>query len=329
VFALAMFAIGQATQQWQFYVLFCIRGMAMVGCTSMVASVLVNNWFGVQKRGIATGIVMVGSNVGSVVLLPLITNIITNMGWRWGMRITAGMVALMVPVILIFVVQSPDRKGLKRQGDAPEEASGAQTEDNSVTVAQALGQSRFWIMALGCFMLSAVSTALMVHNVSYFTDIGYSAAQAASIASVSMALSGAAKLVMGRVSDRMGIKKSILIGMASMTLCVAAIMLMSVSRVFMPVHVLFFALGITMGLLVPPLLTANCYGGKNYSVIYSMVNMGASLGTALGSYAIPKIAELLGGYGSAWLITCAASVASLLLLITAASTKKSKQSKAA
>lgn len=69
-------------------VFFGIIGGVATGCTYISSLIIIAEYFD-KKRGIATGITMAGSGVGSFVFAPLISWLIENSDWKLTMSICA------------------------------------------------------------------------------------------------------------------------------------------------------------------------------------------------------------------------------------------------
>lgn len=65
-----------------------VVGGVSTGCTYIASLIIIAEWFD-KKRGIATGITMAGSGVGSFVFAPLVGYLIQQFDWRFAMSICA------------------------------------------------------------------------------------------------------------------------------------------------------------------------------------------------------------------------------------------------
>lgn len=92
---------------WQWYFSGIICGIA-AGCTFTVVPIVLNNWFQ-KNNGMVIGLIMSGSGLAGTIFSPIISKIITGVGWREAALIMAVLTILMVslPAILFFQT-SPD-----------------------------------------------------------------------------------------------------------------------------------------------------------------------------------------------------------------------------
>jgi MFS family permease len=317
LFTLSLLGFYLATELWHFFILSVVRGAGFMGSSTIAMSVLLNRWFGVKKRGLAMGISTMGSNLGTMILAPLLTSVIEHQGWRSAFLIMTLLCAALIPIVLLLVAQSPEAKGLKRLGDA--EGITAQG-DVSLTVKQGLRTPAFWLLILGGSLLATCSTSMTVHFVPYMTDIGYTAARAAIFVSIGAASMGVGKIVMGRCNDWLGVSKGLLVTMTLLTISIGALFAVRYIDGMLPVHLITYGLGMPTGILVPPLIIAKCFGNKNFATLFGFYNVATGIGTAAGSSITAWIAEWTGSYSAAWL--CMLVICSLTVGILYTSSRK-------
>lgn len=81
IYGLAYMAFGLITNVWMFYLLSLIVGFGFLMTSAMAMSILVSTWF-VEKRGLALSIALAGLGVGGIIWSPIVTNLISSIGWR-------------------------------------------------------------------------------------------------------------------------------------------------------------------------------------------------------------------------------------------------------
>ncbi|OQE20491.1 hypothetical protein PENSTE_c013G09313 [Penicillium steckii] len=86
LFSLTMFLLGSCKTYYQF--ILCLGGLgglsgAMVTTPSMV---VLSHWFN-RRRGMATGIAMVGASLGGIAVPLILRSTIPALGWGWALRI--------------------------------------------------------------------------------------------------------------------------------------------------------------------------------------------------------------------------------------------------
>ena len=107
---------------WQLYAANAVLAFGWAGTSLGVITNTLGLWFD-KKRGMAISLALNGASFGGIVGVPLLVAAIGNFGFSGAMMAAAiAMIALMVPVILIFVGRPPGARGGKRGGgrrDAP------------------------------------------------------------------------------------------------------------------------------------------------------------------------------------------------------------------
>lgn len=101
-----------------FYVAFTAIRIADQGLIQVSASVTAGKWF-VRYRGRATGLVMLGSSGGVIVMAPLVQLVISVWDWRaaWAMLAAVMLVVGTIPALLL-VRRQPEDLGLAIDGNA-------------------------------------------------------------------------------------------------------------------------------------------------------------------------------------------------------------------
>ena len=111
--------------------------------------VLISRWFE-RKRGRAVGIMAMGFSLGGF-LMPLMQQIIDNVGWDVSFLFAAAILAVVfLPLGLFLVRDHPHEKGLEVDGEpAPAGSEGGRPGMFSgLTVKQAMRTWNFWVIAL-------------------------------------------------------------------------------------------------------------------------------------------------------------------------------------
>lgn len=144
---------------WRSLALF--RGLLGVGEAGNFPGAIktVSQWFPPKERTVATGIINIGSGVGSLIAPPLVVWIILNYNWRVAFAAT-GIVGLIWVVIWVLVYRPPEEhpwlsaKELEhiRQGDAPGPAEGAPQVKEKGVLKLVLPQRNFWALAIARFL---------------------------------------------------------------------------------------------------------------------------------------------------------------------------------
>jgi MFS family permease len=201
--SIAFALLSQVRAIWQFYLVlgtFFAFGMSMMG--GLATTKLVANWFQ-ARRGTALGIAGVGISLSGFVMPPIAAWLVSELGWRGGFLVYAlGTLAVVVPVVALFVVNRPEDMGLLPDGAAsPPEKGDEASADVLWNTRQALRSRNFWAIALPFAMSFSSLSAVLIHLVPHANDGGIPLARAAWVLSFAAGAGVLGKLVFGRLVD--------------------------------------------------------------------------------------------------------------------------------
>lgn len=312
------------------YVLAVVIGFGSSFSTTVPIAIVLTRWFN-KNRGKAMSITFAGSSVGAMILSPIISRIIANLGWRMSFRILGlGMLFILVPLVFLIIRSKPEDKGLRAMGaEEAEAAAAAAAAAGGAPVAQKSEglplrtlqkKPVFWIYVVGIFVM-LLTMGAMYHMAAHVTGI-IDASTAAKFVSIYSFIAIFGKLIMGDVFDRFGVKAGILLGTVSMGLCFVFLLLSKTFGMLLVVA-LFYGLGSAHGTIFPPTLTSRLFGTKYYGEIFGFVNAFASLSMAVNNLIMAAAYDLTGTYTLAWIFgIAAAAVAAVLLFIAVNGSKK-------
>src|SRR6185295_864808 len=134
---------------------------------------------------------------------PLVTHIITTVGWRWA-YVTLGVIiwCVALPMSIFFLMDRPQQKGLQPLGEENDATERLATDahqvlDHSLTLAEARRTIPFWCMAVSFSLLSAASHAAITHFAPLLTDKGLSPQQAATALMLLSAMGVLGRIIAG------------------------------------------------------------------------------------------------------------------------------------
>ena len=105
-----------STSLWHLYAFFIVMGFIGTGTAPVPYGIVVSRWFD-KRRGLALGLMMMGLSPGAILMPPIAQRLITLFGWRTAYAIVGFVVlAISVPVVGIFLKDSPEKMGLRPDG---------------------------------------------------------------------------------------------------------------------------------------------------------------------------------------------------------------------
>ncbi len=230
IMGLGFIAFSFISELWHFYGAFILMSVGAGMGTWLAMMTTVNSWF-VRRRSTAMSMVVVGSQLGVVALIPVLTwaiggvdaedpdNFVANYGWETTSRwIGILIVALAFPISRL-VRNRPEEYGLRPDGAkaAPLPAASpvggtpqpADDDDQEFTWQQAIRTKNFWIISVGHASTSIVIVTIMVHLGPMLTDMGFSSQWVASLVSIHVLVGIGALLLGGWIGDRVPIRWAI------------------------------------------------------------------------------------------------------------------------
>ncbi len=315
---LSLLATSQTNSQWQIFLGYSLLlSMGTAGGVLVPVSA-VSRWFD-KKRGVAIGITTAGIGLGTLVIVPFAAYLISNLDWRMS-YIVLGLVAWLV-VIPIAMLLRRDPSEIGTQPDGVElAASGTglvsretSAQNTSFSLRQAFRTKSFWLI-LPSWLLFAFSLNLVVtHLVPYATDVGIPTLTASSVLSVVGGFQILSRLLVGRVSDRIGRKVP---GVICATLGAAALLWLTQSHDLWMFYLFAIVFGLSWGGLSVANLTlvSDFFGGRNLGVIMGAVDIGFAAGSAIGPALGGYIFDVTSSYVIAFVIGAVAMLTTALLI---------------
>lgn len=315
---------SQVNALWQLYIYYgLVLGLGISVAWSPVMTT-VSRWF-IKRRGLALGIVTAGIGLGTVVMSPLASYLISSYSWRISYLII-GISALVIVIIAsVFLRKNPQEKGLLPYGEIQNSQNVAVSPSVGISLREAIRTRNLWLL-LAMWMLITFGTFMVVtHVVRYAQDTGIPPLTAATILSTIGAASIAGRITMGALSDRIGTRIALTICVVSQAILILWLTTLSDVWEFYLFALLF---GFVYAGAIPlfPAITGELFGLGHMGLIFAFVTLGGGIGGALGPLLAGYIFDTTGRYSTAFLIAASLSMISIALLpLLKATTGKGKQ----
>lgn len=294
---------------WQ---LFALWGVVVGAGTGIIAVVLgasvVQRWF-FTHRGLALGLLTASAATGQLVFLPFLATLVVDHGWRSAV-ITMGCLALLlVPVVLLFMRDRPQEKGLAPLGQphtVPVVALPIQNPFAAAvsTLSEASRSREFWILAGSFFICGASTNGLIgTHLVPACMDHGIPEVQAAGLLAVMGVFDLIGTTGSGWLSDRFDNR---LLLFAYYGLRGLALLYLPFGFVSTGHGLSWFAVfyGLDWIATVPPTvaLARQAFGPEKTGIVFGWIMASHQIGAALAASVAGAIRTNEGSYDSAFLI---------------------------
>ena len=250
------------------------------------------------RRGLAAGIVVGAFGLGAFAWAPLAQALLPALGWN-GIFIRYG--------IAVFVLLPLLALGIR----VPKVAAHA-TPAGGLTLFGALRTSTFWLTFAAYTLATAVGLMLLAHIVNFGRSLGISAGRAAWLLSLMSVGSGAGRVSIGWLSDRVGrLPCLVMASVLEIVLFVGMAAVPSPPLLFIVAVLAGLAFGAWLSLYGPTStdLFGLRYAGAIYGVLYLSYGIGGLVGPTLGG----ALADALGSYRATFIVGAGCCLAAAIL----------------
>jgi MFS family permease len=285
---LGLMTASQATSLIQFQILFGVLVGVATGSFYVPMTATTTRWF-TRHRSLAVALVSAGISVGSATVGPLARWIITGYDWRIAMFVIGELALVMIIPAALFVREPPVPVSVAGM------AAAAGADGREFTVAQALRSPQFAAIALAYFACCAAHSGPIFHMVTYAIDHGITAMAATTVLSVAGLASLSGKIICGLVADRVGAKRTLMVGLAIQAVAVSLYVFTGELASFYALALMFgFAYGGVMPLYA--ILVREYFGARIMGTAFGAVAFVSTLGMALGPLAGGWLYDTFGSY---------------------------------
>jgi MFS family permease len=229
-------------------------------------------WFD-KHRGLAISLVSVGVGIAPMTMSPFAAWLLSVSDWRTAQLILGIMVWIVLIPASFFIRPAPAAPAAK--------AEGGTAQPTGMTVGQALRSPAFLVLSITFLACCAAHSGPIFHTVSYAVGCGLAPIAAVTIYSVEGVGGLAGRLVMGMLTDKIGPKTMLIIGLVLQALGAGAFVLATKLPEFYTIALLFgFAYGGTMPIY--GVLVHHYFGQRIMATVFGAAAMVSTLGMALG-----------------------------------------------
>jgi MFS family permease len=281
---------SQVQALWQLYVTFGFMVGFAVGAFYAPLTSTATKWF-TARRGLAVALVSSGIGVGILAIAPLARALTSLWDWRVALLVIGDLAWLVIIPVALLIREQPAAMGTAAMG-------GAARTGREYSTREVLAAPAFWGIALTHFACCAAHSGPIFHMVTHATDQGIGAMAAATALGVSGLSSILGRIGGGVLADRVGIKPTLLTGLAMQAAMIVLYLFVRDLGLF---YLLAIVFGVAYGGVMPlyALLTREYFGERVMGTAYGAVFLISTLGMGLGSWSGGWLYDHLGSY--AWL----------------------------
>ena len=305
--------LGLTTELWQVFVVYggiIAVGLALAG--PVTAQTLAARWFR-ARRGLAIGWAVLGTSVGGLVLPPVVTFLMRELGWRNTLfSIGAASILMVLPPVWLVVRSSPEEKGVPPEPEAPISDGAPPREWPAWTTRQILSTWQFWAPACVFFPMTVTSVSFMYNLAPLSDDIGISPQRAAFLVSLAMGAGVGGKLFWGAMADRWDYRAVVALGSGGMIL---SSLLLTGSPGYSMMLGISILIGFSQGCITPVMgaIVASRFGPSSFGRVMGL-EMAIVLLAGFGAPVSGWIRDFTGSYELAFQAFTAAMLLGLLAL---------------
>jgi MFS family permease len=282
------FGLGSAARSLTLFRLAVGVGVGVgVGLTGMVtqAALLADAY--VVRRGAAMGIAFAGAMAGYA-LAPPCQWVITHFGWRAALACYVVLVAALIPLAWTVL---PLRLNVVRP--APTAAAG-----DGASLRAIVATAPFWLLLVVMTMPPIFGGLATTQHALYLTERGFSPDRASAMLGVGGVLAAVGRVLFGLMSDRVGAPRAGFVSFGFTLLGLACLLGLEVTATTLLAYgyVLFLFLPMGSRATIGSVLVGRIAPPAHYGVVFGVLGIGNSLGSAVGPYLAGALYDWTGSY---------------------------------
>lgn len=282
---LSLLLTSQTNSQWQLFITYSLLLSMGSSATYVVIMSTVSRWFD-KKRGLALGVASSGTGLGTVIMAPFATFLISTFDWRMAYIVMGVIAWLMVIPVSRLLKKDPYEIGVLPDGVKSDSMDNRlqtpKIEEDSIqptglSLFQAFRTRSFWLIMFIWLLFAFTLFLVFTHLVPHVTDIGFSTVEAATVLSLLGGSTIAGRVLMGILSDRVGRKVTVII---SVLLQAGAILWLIWSQELWMLYLFALVYGFAHGGTGPVMaaLIGDAFGLRNIGAILGVLDVGFGTG---------------------------------------------------
>ena len=292
----------------QLYAIHMLFALALSAAGSMTVIFLVSSWF-VKHRGLAIGIALIGTSLGSAVFPLVNPPLIEAFGWRQAFTWNAAMPVVLLVLVAIAIKGTPAQAGWRAVGQS---AAVADLKQHGLTFKEALRTRTFWAIAVSGFLAYYSIFSFVQHFVLHLNKgFAYTLADAGKMMFLFSLVAMTAKFAIGWLADHIDRHK--VFTACQVIMLVGMIGLASMEREWVVASAVIIGLGWGGLFTLYNMLAVNNFGLREIGRINGSISLMESIGVGLGSWVTGLLFDRYGSYQVPFTVLAVAIVVALLV----------------
>lgn len=336
--ALTVVAISSAStifisQPWHLWALWGVCVGVGTGSMALVfAATIANRWF-VARKGLVVGALTAASATGQLIFLPLLSHFAVAYGWK-SVSVTIALASLLVvPLIFLFLKESPESMGETPYGAPADWQPTPKSELSAArlaidTLQKSASDLNFRILFFTFFVCGLSTNGLIgTHFIPAAHDHGMAEPIAASLLALVGVFDVIGTLFSGYLTDKFDPRKLLFFyyGLRGLSLFLLPSILFSSVHASTLVFVIFY--GLDWVATVPPtlMLCRMILGPGRSAVVYGWVFVGHQIGASAAAIGAAVLRVQFGDYAIAFYISAAMCIVSAFAVLQIAKGKTASE----
>jgi sugar phosphate permease len=334
IIALTFVAISAAStvfisQPWHLWLLWGVCVGVGTGSMALVfAATIANRWF-IKHKGLVVGALTAASATGQLIFLPTLSHFAVTYGWK-SVSITIAVASLaVVPLIYLFLKESPESIGITPYGAPDDWQPIAKSELSAFrlaidTISKAKSNRDFKILFFTFFVCGLSTNGLIgTHFIPAAHDHGMAQPVAASLLALIGVFDVVGTLCSGYLTDRFDPRKLLFFyyGLRGLSLFLLPSILFSSVHPSTLVFVIFY--GLDWVATVPPTLVLSriVLGPGRGTIVYGWVFVAHQIGASVAALGAAILRVQFGDYAVSFYIAAAMCLVAAYLVLQIAKGK--------
>jgi len=304
---------GYIQAKWQLYISYGLISGFGGGLVYLPPIATAPKWWP-DRKGLATGLAVVGLGLGSFIMAPLATYIIERVGWRY-VFMYAGIGMGIMAILASFCLRVPPANW-KPNGriTSKENEPGSHAHDYSHQ--ETYRTAQFWLLYVAYFCGSFAGLMVIGHIVGHGRDQGMDPMMAAAAAGWLAITNAASRVLIGQVADKIGTRGSF-IGIFLLQ-AVAIVLLYPSAKACWALWAVSAFIGWNYGAMFT-LFPATClqyFGptaqGSNYGLLFTSWGLAGFAGPYVGGW----LKDVTGTYHTPFIVAAIVVAVSVAIVAT-------------
>jgi MFS family permease len=302
---------------WMFYAGMILIAFGGGGCTGVVMSTVVSNWF--KKRiGLALGIMSTGIGACGL-LIPVVVWLIDAYGWRSAVVVIGVGTWLTCMPLALVIRDRPEEYGLSPDGESAPPARRVDSPENltasePMSFSKALRHRAFLFIVLSEMIRMTALNAVLNHIMPYLNVLEVSRSTAGLIAGGLSVFSIPGRFCFGWLADRFDKRRIAAVACGLMT--IGMFLLCFADHVWvMILFLLFYPVGYGGGNTVRSVIIQSYFGQAAFGRLIGLVVGVASIGGIIGPTLAGYLFDTTGSYTSTWILLGIATSTTVAMML--------------